>query len=99
MTRSFGTLPGGETAHLYTICGGGLTAGISDFGATLVSLLAPDREGHLADVVLHAYAQWGDGCVERFNGIFAFAVWEEEPERLFLARDHHAVCVEGTAAN
>ena len=52
MTRSFGTLPGGETAHLYTICGGGLTAGISDFGATLVSLLAPDREGHLADVVL-----------------------------------------------
>ena len=31
---------------------GGLTAGISDFGATLVSLLAPDREGHLADVVL-----------------------------------------------
>ena len=45
MTRSFGTLPGGETAHLYTICGGGLTAGISDFGATLVSLLAPDREG------------------------------------------------------
>ncbi len=27
------------------------------------------------EVVLHAYAQWGDGCVERFNGIFAFAVW------------------------
>ncbi|MFR8332545.1 MAG: asparagine synthetase B family protein [Oscillospiraceae bacterium] len=43
------------------------------------------------EVVLHAYAQWGDSCVERFNGIFAFAVWEEEPERLFLARDRIGV--------
>lgn len=54
-------------------------------------------EGHTflghsdTEVVLHAYAQWGDGCVERFNGIFAFAVWEEEPERLFLARDRIGV--------
>ena len=27
------------------------------------------------EVVLHAYAQWSDACVDRFNGIFAFAVW------------------------
>ena len=30
------------------------------------------------EVVLHAYAQWGAACVERFNGIFAFAVWEKK---------------------
>lgn len=54
-------------------------------------------EGHTflghsdTEVVLHSYAQWGASCVERFNGIFAFAVWEEETERLFLARDRIGV--------
>ncbi len=43
------------------------------------------------EVLLHAYAQWGDGCVDRCNGIFAFAVWEEHRQRLFLARDRLGV--------
>ena len=43
------------------------------------------------EVVLHSYAQWKEDCVHRFNGIFAFAVWEEEERRLFLARDRIGV--------
>jgi len=43
------------------------------------------------EVVLHAYAHFGADCVERFNGIFAFAVWEKKAERLFLARDRIGV--------
>ena len=43
------------------------------------------------EVVLHGYAAWGDGCLERFNGIFAFAVWEENHNRLFFARDRMGV--------
>lgn len=43
------------------------------------------------EVVLHAYAQWKEGCVERFNGIFAFGVWEKNKKRLFLARDRMGV--------
>ena len=43
------------------------------------------------EVVLHSYAQWGEACVVRFNGIFAFAVWEEKAQRLFLARDRMGV--------
>ena len=43
------------------------------------------------EVVLHSYAQWKEGCVDRFNGIFAFAVWEEKGRRLFLARDRIGV--------
>jgi asparagine synthase (glutamine-hydrolysing) len=42
------------------------------------------------EVVLRAYEAWGERCVERFNGQFAFAVWDgraPEAERLFLARD------------
>ena len=55
------------------------------------------REGHCflghtdTEVVLHSYAQWGEGCIERFNGIFAFAVWEVGHQRLFAARDRIGV--------
>ena len=43
------------------------------------------------EVVLHAYARYGEGCVDHMNGIFAFAVWEEKKRRLFLARDRIGV--------
>ena len=43
------------------------------------------------EVVLHAYAQFGEKCVDLFNGIFAFAVWECNSRRLFLARDRIGV--------
>lgn len=39
------------------------------------------------EVVLHSYAQWGEGCLDRLNGIFAFGIWENQNQRLFLARD------------
>ena len=43
------------------------------------------------EVVLTAYACWGEDCLEKFNGIYAFAIWEQETERLFLARDRIGV--------
>ncbi len=43
------------------------------------------------EVVLKAYIQYGEKCVEHFNGIFAFAVWEEESHTLFVARDRMGV--------
>ena len=43
------------------------------------------------EVVLHAYAQWGEDALQRLNGIFAFAVWEKRNKRLFLARDRIGV--------
>ncbi|WP_173386154.1 asparagine synthase (glutamine-hydrolyzing) [Ruminococcus flavefaciens] len=43
------------------------------------------------EVVLKSYIKWGSTCVDRFNGIFALAVWDEEEQRLFLARDRIGV--------
>ena len=43
------------------------------------------------EVLLHGYAQWGEHVVDKCNGIFAFAVWEEKHKRLFLARDRIGV--------
>jgi asparagine synthase (glutamine-hydrolysing) len=40
-----------------------------------------------AEVLLHAWAQWGEGALERFNGMFAFAVWDETERALTLATD------------
>lgn len=43
------------------------------------------------EVLLNAYMAWGENCLEKLNGIFAFAVWEEQAQRLFLARDRMGV--------
>lgn len=43
------------------------------------------------EVVLQAYLHWGKACVQKLNGIFAFAIWEAETKRLFLARDRIGV--------
>lgn len=43
------------------------------------------------EVVLKCYAEYGEKCVELFNGIFAFAVWNSSERRLFLARDRIGV--------
>ncbi|MEI6166056.1 MAG: asparagine synthase (glutamine-hydrolyzing) [bacterium] len=40
------------------------------------------------EVIVHAYEQWGKDCVSRFNGMFAFAIWDTNKRELFLARDH-----------
>ena len=43
------------------------------------------------EVVLASYIQWGQECLNRLNGIFAFGIWEEKAQRLFAARDRMGV--------
>jgi asparagine synthase (glutamine-hydrolysing) len=56
-----------------------------------------ERLGHFlddvthAELIAHAYEEWGGACVERLNGPFAFAVWDEPERRLLLARDHMGI--------
>lgn len=40
-----------------------------------------------SEVIVHAYEEYGERCVEKFNGMFAFAIWDEKRSRLFIARD------------
>lgn len=44
-----------------------------------------------SEVILAAFAEWGEKCVERFNGMWTFAVWDAKLERLFLSRDRFGV--------
>ncbi len=43
------------------------------------------------EVILYAWRQWGEQCVERFRGMFAFALYDSEEQSLFLARDRFGI--------
>jgi len=43
------------------------------------------------ELILHAYAAWGENCVEHLRGDFAFAIWDARQQSLFCARDHFGV--------
>lgn len=54
------------------------------------------------ETIIHAWSEWGPECVHRFRGMFAFAIWDRQQQRLFLARDrlgikplHYAVLANG----
>lgn len=44
-----------------------------------------------SEVILAAYREWGSNCVRRFNGMFAFALWDKLTNQLFLARDRYGI--------
>lgn len=43
------------------------------------------------EVVLYAYKEWGSKCLDKFNGMFAFAIWDKRNQTLFLARDRYGI--------
>ena len=51
------------------------------------------KKGHIfrtrsdTETIIHAYEQWGEHCVEKLHGMFAFAIWDEKQKKLILARD------------
>jgi asparagine synthase (glutamine-hydrolysing) len=44
-----------------------------------------------SEVILHAYSEWREKCLEKFNGMFAFAIWDKQNQELFLARDRYGI--------
>ncbi|MCA1925010.1 MAG: amidotransferase 1, exosortase A system-associated, partial [Thiobacillus sp.] len=61
--------------------------------------LVPELEalGHVfrthsdTEVIVHAWEAWGEACVTRFRGMFAFALWDRNQQTLFVARDRFGV--------
>jgi len=63
---------------------------IYDIGPLRAALAAdgyPFRTASDGEVILAAYDAWGIGCVDRFGGEYAFAIWDESAQTLFAARD------------
>jgi asparagine synthase (glutamine-hydrolysing) len=59
--------------------------------AELISLGHRFRTSSDTEIIVHGYEQWGERCVDRFRGMFAFAVWDARHRRLLLARDRLGV--------
>jgi asparagine synthase (glutamine-hydrolysing) len=49
------------------------------------------RTGTDTEVVLRAYQEWGEDCLQRFNGMWSFALWDRPRQRLFCSRDRFGV--------
>lgn len=75
----------------YTICYNGELYNTAELQREL-ERLGHSFSGHSdTEVLLTSYIEWGEDCLERFNGIYAFAIWDGERKRLFMARDRAGV--------
>lgn len=75
----------------YALTYNGEIYNFQELRAELESLGYRFRSRTDSEVVLNAYAEWGTGCVNRFNGMFAFVVWDKTKRTLFLARDRYGI--------
>lgn len=83
------TRRGGE--HTYTIVYNGELYNVFELRRELEALGHHFQTNCDTEVLLAAYIEWGRAAVDRFNGIYAFAVWSEQEETLFMARDRLGV--------
>ncbi len=63
----------------------------ADVRSTLESAGHQYRTRSDTETIVHAYEQWGDDCMTRFRGMFAFAIWDAPRRRLLLVRDRLGV--------
>ncbi len=59
--------------------------------AQLVSLGYKFHSKTDSEVILNSWVEWGQDCVIRFNGMFAFAIWDKREQSLFLVRDRYGI--------
>ncbi|MBM7659802.1 asparagine synthase (glutamine-hydrolyzing) [Bacillus mesophilus] len=75
----------------YTICYNGELYNTEDIRKELLSKGYTFQSHSDTEVLLTSFIEWGEQCVEYLNGIFAFAVWDEQNEKLFIGRDRLGV--------
>lgn len=84
MTRTFG-------GYSYTIAYNGELYNTPELRAELESLGCKFETNCDTEVLLYCYIYFGEDCVEKLNGIYAFAIWDEKKHSLFAARDRVGV--------
>ena len=86
-----GRQPMSTEDEAFTITYNGEVYNFLDLRSELKALGHHFRSRTDTEVVLHAYLQWGPECVKKFNGMFAFAIWDKASQELFLARDRYGI--------
>lgn len=75
----------------YVICYNGELYNTPDLRAELEGRGHSFESHSDTEVLLTSYIEWGPACTERLNGIFAFGIWDDAEQRLFMARDRLGV--------
>ncbi|HKL73956.1 MAG TPA: asparagine synthase (glutamine-hydrolyzing) [Clostridia bacterium] len=75
----------------YTLVFTGQIYNKEDISNQLFELGYVFKEKSDTELVLYSYIEWGRGCLTKFNGVFALAIWAKNAKELFLARDRIGV--------
>lgn len=77
--------------HKYVIVYNGEVFNFQELRLELETLGYHFRSRTDSEVVLNAYVEWGERALDRFNGMFSFAIWDGEHKEIFLARDRYGI--------
>jgi len=86
-----GHQPMASNDNNYVVVYNGEIYNYQELRVELESLGCQFRSKTDTEVVLYSYKTWGPECVKRFNGMFAFAIWDRTRQELFLARDRYGI--------
>lgn len=75
----------------YTITYNGELYNYRELKKELISLGYSFYSNSDTEVILNSYVHWNSSCVEKFNGMFAFAIWDNYEKKMFLARDRYGI--------
>lgn len=77
--------------HSFVLSYNGVIYNFKELKAELENIGHTFRTESDTEVLLHSYLEWGEDFICRLNGVFAFAIWDEQRQALMLARDHFGI--------
>jgi len=86
-----GHQPMHDVSEQYTIVFNGTIYNYPELREQLISAGYAFHSHSDTEVILNAYAHWGEACTEKLHGMFAFAIWDKNAQSLFLARDRMGI--------
>jgi asparagine synthase (glutamine-hydrolysing) len=86
-----GQQPMTHPSDRWVICYNGEVYNFKEVKAELIAMGEIFKSTSDTEVILHAWAKWGKKCLEKFRGMFAFAIWDKQEQQLTIVRDRMGV--------
>ena len=80
-----------DTSEKYSLVFNGEIYNYLEIKAELIALGCEFRTSSDTEVLLYSYVYWGESCVNKFNGMWAFAIWDSQEGKLFCSRDRFGI--------
>ena len=86
-----GHQPMQDVSNRYSIVFNGTIYNYPELREQLIAVGYQFRSHSDTEVIINAYARWGEQCTEKLHGMFAFAIWDRQAQNLFIARDRMGI--------